>query len=182
MDRGAWWATVHGVAKSRTRLSNETITTDQERGLGRNQRCRHLDQDIQPPELWDSTFLLLKLCYSSLSSVCVRRTCASARVCAAFSRILLVLHQGEIDMNCCSDGNRSPGVSGNSSLRHPLKALPSTLGFHYKMKWLLPSFFFSSTLDSSKQGPWLIHFRLGTGEMRKTRGNEGRKRLNAPKK
>ena len=24
MDRGAWWATVHGVAKSRTRLSNFT--------------------------------------------------------------------------------------------------------------------------------------------------------------
>ena len=24
MDRGAWWATVHGVAKSRTRLSNYT--------------------------------------------------------------------------------------------------------------------------------------------------------------
>ena len=23
MDRGAWWATVHGVAKSRTRLSND---------------------------------------------------------------------------------------------------------------------------------------------------------------
>ena len=22
MDRGAWWATIHGVAKSRTRLSN----------------------------------------------------------------------------------------------------------------------------------------------------------------
>ena len=22
MDRGAWWVTVHGVAKSRTRLSN----------------------------------------------------------------------------------------------------------------------------------------------------------------
>ena len=22
MDRGAWWATVHGVAKSRTRLSD----------------------------------------------------------------------------------------------------------------------------------------------------------------
>ena len=22
MDRGAWWATVHGVTKSRTRLSN----------------------------------------------------------------------------------------------------------------------------------------------------------------
>ena len=24
MDRGAWWASVHGVAKSRTRLSNFT--------------------------------------------------------------------------------------------------------------------------------------------------------------
>ena len=27
MDRGAWWATVHGVAKSRTRLSNFTHIT-----------------------------------------------------------------------------------------------------------------------------------------------------------
>ena len=26
MGRGAWWATVHGVAKSRTRLSNFTFT------------------------------------------------------------------------------------------------------------------------------------------------------------
>ena len=26
MDGGAWWATVHGVAKSRTRLSNFTLT------------------------------------------------------------------------------------------------------------------------------------------------------------
>ena len=26
MDRDAWWATVHGVAKSRTRLSNFTFT------------------------------------------------------------------------------------------------------------------------------------------------------------
>ena len=25
MDRGAWWATVHGVAKSRTRLSTHTL-------------------------------------------------------------------------------------------------------------------------------------------------------------
>ena len=25
MDRGAWWATVHGVAKSRTRLSDVTF-------------------------------------------------------------------------------------------------------------------------------------------------------------
>ena len=26
MDRGAWWATVHGIAKSRTRLSDFTFT------------------------------------------------------------------------------------------------------------------------------------------------------------
>ena len=71
MDRGAWRATVQGVTKSRTQLSNETITRGQERGLGRNQRCRRLDQDVQPPELWDRTFLLLELCYGSLSSVCV---------------------------------------------------------------------------------------------------------------
>ena len=25
MDRGAWWATAHGVAKSRTRLSDFTL-------------------------------------------------------------------------------------------------------------------------------------------------------------
>ena len=28
MDGGAWWAAVHGVAKSRTRLSNLTFTFD----------------------------------------------------------------------------------------------------------------------------------------------------------
>ena len=27
MDRGAWWAAVHGVARSRTRLSNFTFTS-----------------------------------------------------------------------------------------------------------------------------------------------------------
>ena len=26
MDRGAWWAAVHGVSKSQTRLSNFTLT------------------------------------------------------------------------------------------------------------------------------------------------------------
>ena len=26
MDRGAWWAAVHGVARSRTQLSNFTFT------------------------------------------------------------------------------------------------------------------------------------------------------------
>ena len=31
MDRGAWWATVHGVAKSQTRLSNFTFTFTNEK-------------------------------------------------------------------------------------------------------------------------------------------------------
>ena len=26
MDQGAWWAAVHGIAKSQTRLSNFTLT------------------------------------------------------------------------------------------------------------------------------------------------------------
>ena len=32
MDGGAWWATVHGVAKSRTRLSDFTFTFVQDWG------------------------------------------------------------------------------------------------------------------------------------------------------
>ena len=34
MDRGAWRAAVHGVAKNRTRLSMEQQTQDQEQGEG----------------------------------------------------------------------------------------------------------------------------------------------------
>ena len=29
MDRGAWWAALHGVAKSQTRLSDETTRASQ---------------------------------------------------------------------------------------------------------------------------------------------------------
>ena len=34
MDRGAWWATVHGVTKSWTRLSNFTFTQTSLTGAG----------------------------------------------------------------------------------------------------------------------------------------------------
>ena len=34
MDRGAWWATVHGVAKSQTRLSKHTHTIIGEHNKG----------------------------------------------------------------------------------------------------------------------------------------------------
>ena len=33
MDKGAWWATVHGVAKSRTRLSTHAQVTPGTSGL-----------------------------------------------------------------------------------------------------------------------------------------------------
>ena len=33
MDRGAWWVTVHGIAKSRTRLNNQVQSSDFLRGL-----------------------------------------------------------------------------------------------------------------------------------------------------
>ena len=42
MDGGAWWATVHGVAKSRTRLSDFTFTSLSTH-LGKYQEARLLD-------------------------------------------------------------------------------------------------------------------------------------------
>ena len=41
MDRGAWWATIHMVAKSQTRLSDCTliITDDRVTELGREWGC-----------------------------------------------------------------------------------------------------------------------------------------------
>ena len=40
MDGGAWWAAVHGVAKSRTRLSDFTFTRSEERRVGKECRSR----------------------------------------------------------------------------------------------------------------------------------------------
>ena len=37
MDGGAWWATVHGVPKSRTQLSDFTLSLQTERVVGRKQ-------------------------------------------------------------------------------------------------------------------------------------------------
>ena len=39
MDRGAWWAAVHGVAKSRTRLSGFTFTF----------HCHALEKEMATP-------------------------------------------------------------------------------------------------------------------------------------
>ena len=52
IDRGAWWATVHGVTKSQTRLSKHTCTQDEDGGQGRpltrvyGHRCHfHITQE-----------------------------------------------------------------------------------------------------------------------------------------
>ena len=42
MHRGAWWAILHGVAKSRTRLSNFTS-----KGKGEKERYTHLNAEFQ---------------------------------------------------------------------------------------------------------------------------------------
>ena len=46
MDRGAWWATVHGVAKSRTRLRDFTSTSHHSvmDSSSRNKQLRLTDQ------------------------------------------------------------------------------------------------------------------------------------------
>ena len=44
MDREAWWATVHGVAKSWTQLSDFTFTFFQNHVYSINQLCKHGDQ------------------------------------------------------------------------------------------------------------------------------------------
>ena len=51
MDGGAWWATVHGVAKSQTRLSDFT-------------HSEHLDSVVaqtvkNPPAMWETRVLSL---------------------------------------------------------------------------------------------------------------------------
>ena len=63
MDRGAWWATVHGVTKNRTRLSNFTFT------FAGDVHLDHLIKDVSfrllfcpfvVNILWGGTFRLCK--------------------------------------------------------------------------------------------------------------------------
>ena len=42
MNRGAWWATVRGIAKSRTRLSDEHSVSS----LGKNLPAMHLQMQV----------------------------------------------------------------------------------------------------------------------------------------
>ena len=42
MDRGAWWATVHGVAKSQTRLSDKAHNDEDLESTTEEQVCKTL--------------------------------------------------------------------------------------------------------------------------------------------
>ena len=45
MDGGAWWAAVHGVAKSQTQLSDFTFTTGEENGNPLQCSCLEIPMD-----------------------------------------------------------------------------------------------------------------------------------------
>ena len=58
MDRGAWWATVHRVAKSRTRLSDFTFTFMANTGFpggsdGKESACNAGDLGSIPGRPWE---------------------------------------------------------------------------------------------------------------------------------
>ena len=56
MDRGAWWATIHGVAKSRTRLSRFFLLSS---SLSPTSPVREQNQSYS---LWGSEALTLSMC------------------------------------------------------------------------------------------------------------------------
>ena len=56
MDRGAWWAIVHGVAKSRTQLNDQTTTS--------HHKVPTLsDSSLLAPELPTTIILLAEMCH-----------------------------------------------------------------------------------------------------------------------
>ena len=54
MDGGAWWATVHGVAKSWTQLRDFTFTfTSNYEGSAFQSSGNHFDKFLKVQELWE---------------------------------------------------------------------------------------------------------------------------------
>lgn len=56
------------------RTQRKITSTSQERGLGRNRPCPHLDLNFQPPELWENRFPgftcpVCSICYGSLTRI-----------------------------------------------------------------------------------------------------------------
>ena len=59
MDRGAWWAVVHGVAKSWTRLSNFTFTFHfhaLEKEMATHSRCSCLENPRDQGARWAAVY------------------------------------------------------------------------------------------------------------------------------
>ena len=57
MDRGAWWAAVHGVAKSRTQLSNFTVfLTEIGEGNGNPLQCSCLENTRDGGAWWAAVY------------------------------------------------------------------------------------------------------------------------------
>ena len=76
MDRGAWWAAVHGVAKSRTRLSHFTFTfhfpaLEKEMATHSSVLAWGIPGTVEPgglPSIGSQNLTWLKRCSSSSSS------------------------------------------------------------------------------------------------------------------
>ena len=90
MDRGAWWATVHGVTTSWTRLSDSTRTV--------NLDIRILDEaGIQIQIFWKTSTGMCNLHSSregivhSLTGLPLHQTPSSASPAPAIGRLLLCL-------------------------------------------------------------------------------------------
>ena len=56
MDRGAWWATVHGVARSRTRLSDFAFTSCIGEGNGNPLQCSCLENPRNRGAWWAAVY------------------------------------------------------------------------------------------------------------------------------
>ena len=84
MDRGAWWATVHGVTKSQTRLNKSHTHTHTHCKLSHSVECHFLLQGIFPTQelnpgllhllRWQADSLLL----SRWGSQCLYKNCKDA--------------------------------------------------------------------------------------------------------
>ena len=74
MDRGAWWAVVHGVAQSRTRLKRLSMHACIGEGNGNPLQCSCLENPRDRGAWWAAVYVVtqsrtrLKRCSSSCSS------------------------------------------------------------------------------------------------------------------
>ena len=66
MDRGAWWATVHGVTKSRTRLKQ--LSKHEQNAGGILEKLRDVQEDAELPRSQEDT-VSVRMGWSTLYQV-----------------------------------------------------------------------------------------------------------------